>query len=266
MRSAALAAWLTASLLGCGSREDLVLGSNDPNDYTLVRHDDFDQLDLDFWELATHTFDPNLAYFTTDSAKVEQGLLVLSITAQPAPAMPTPMQAQKAYSAAELRSRGNYLYGSFRTRVRVAAGPGVVTAFWGFYDRYEMSTGPQIDNQIVVESARARVGNEPSLRYAVNVPTAAPEPAQQPTGVDLSAAFHELGYDWTPTEVRFYFDGQTTLVIDGDVARQLTQYQRSVLSAYPSQAGWISDFDPKQLPLRAEFDWVEIRAYNGPRP
>jgi beta-glucanase (GH16 family) len=263
VRSLALGACLTASLFGCGSREDLVLGRDD---YTLIRHDDFDQLDLDFWELATHTFDPNLAYFTTANAKVDQGLLVLAITPDPSPAMPMPMQAQKPYSAAELRSRTSFLYGSYRARVRVAGGPGVVTAFWGFYDRYAMSSGAQLDNQIVIESAIARTGDEPSLRYAVNVPMGAPEPDQQPTGFELSTAFHELGYDWTPTEVRFFFDGRPTLVIGGDAASQLTQYQRSVLSAYPSQAGWISAFDPKQLPLQAEFDWVEIRAYKGARP
>ncbi|HVY32667.1 MAG TPA: glycoside hydrolase family 16 protein [Polyangiaceae bacterium] len=259
----AFGAWLTASLLGCGSREDLVIGRDD---YSLVRHDDFDQLDLDFWELATHTFDPNLAYFTAGSAKVEQGLLVLSITADPSPPMPAPMQAQKPYSAAELRSRANYLYGSYRARVRVAGGPGVVTAFWGFYDRYEMSSGPQIDNQIVIESGVAKDTGAPCLRYAVNVPMGAPDTVQRPTGFEPSTEFHELGYDWSPTEVRFYLDGQTSQVVAGDAAPELTQYQRLVLSAYPSQAGWISPFDPSQLPLRAEFDWVEIRAYRGSHP
>lgn len=252
-----------SGLAGCGSRQDLVLGRND---FSLVRHDDFDTFDLDFWERATHTFDPNLAYFMEDNAKVEQGMLVLSITAEPAPAMPAANQATKPYSAAEVRTRANFLYGSFRARVRVAPGPGVVTAFWGFYDRYEMSSGPQIDNQIVIENGSAKTLGEPMYRYAVSTPEDAFAPSTQPAGFDPSLAFHEVGYDWTPSGVTFFVDGQATLTVSGETASQLTQYQRLVMSAYPSQAGWLSDFDPKQLPVRAELDWVEIRSYTGPRP
>ncbi len=100
----------------------------------------------------------------------------------------------------------------------------------------------------------------------MSVPNAAPEPSVQLASFDPSADFHVLGYDWTPTEVRFYFDDQTRSVVTGDPASQLTQYQRLVLSAYPSAADWLSDFDPKQLPLTAEFDWVEVSSYKGVRP
>lgn len=266
--SVRVVSWLVGAaaasgLLGCGSRHDLVIGRED---FTLVRHDDFDTFDLDYWERATHTFDPNLAYFTQESATVEGGLLLLSITAQPAPAMPAPNQATKPYSAAEVRTRANFLYGSFRARVRIAPGPGVVNAFWGFYDRYEMSTGAQIDNQIVIETGTVKATSEPSYRYAVNVPADAPAVVTEAAGFEPSSAFHEIGYDWTPLSVTFFVDDQPTHSISGEAATQLTQYQRLVMSAYPSQAAWLSDFDPKQLPARAEIDWVEIRSYKGPRP
>lgn len=54
---------LALALAGCGSREDLIIGIND---FTLERRDDFDgpDLDLDYWELATHTFEPNLAFLS----------------------------------------------------------------------------------------------------------------------------------------------------------------------------------------------------------
>ena len=255
---------LALSLAGCGSREDLIIGIND---FTLERHDDFDgsELDLDYWELGSHTFDPNLAWFSPANAKLENGLLVLSITADPAPANPMPNEVPKPYSAAEVRTRVSFLYGRFRARARFAAGTGTISAFWGFYDRYSASNGPQLDNQIVIESGIPRASGVPELRYTITVPndgSATTEPAES----DPSADFHIVGYDWTPTEVRFYFDGQTRRLVTGDAASQLTQYQRLVLSAYPSRANWLSDFDAKQLPLTAELDWVEISSYQGPRP
>ena len=254
---------LASALAGCGSQADLIIGSNE---FSFVRHDDFDgvELDRDFWDLASHTFDPNLAWFTPANAKVDGGLLVLSITAVPAPTNPQPGETPKPYSAAEVRTRAPFLYGRFRARARLAPGAGVVSAFWGFYDRY--AAGAQVDNQIVIESGIAKDAPEHEVRYTVNVPAAAPAPAREPLSLDPSTEFHVIGFDWTPSEVRFYFDDETQLVIAGAAATQLTQYERLVLSAYPSKADWLSDFDAQRLPVTAEFDWVEIAAFKGPRP
>jgi beta-glucanase (GH16 family) len=261
----ALGVWALHVLLGCGSREDLELGSVD---FSIVHHDDFDgdRLDADYWEVATHTFDPNLAWFTTDNAKVEGGRLVLSITEVPAPAAPQPNENPRPYSAAEVRTRVPFLYGRFRARARFASGTGIVSAFWGFYDHYSMSSGAAIENQIVIESGIPKTSSKYDLRYAINVPADALEPQPFPPGFDPSADFHIVGFDWTPTEVSFFLDGKTELVVSGPQATQLREYERLVLSSYPSRADWISDFDPKQLPLIAEFDWVEVAAYKGPRP
>jgi beta-glucanase (GH16 family) len=263
-RAGGALATLALALSGCGSREDLIIGIND---FTLERHDDFDgsALDLDYWELANHTFEPNLAWFSPANAKVENGRLVLSITADSAPANPMPNEVPKPYSAAEVRTRVSFLYGRFRARARFAPGSGVVSAFWGFYDRYSASNGPQLDNQIVIESGIPAASTAHELRYTVTVPSDG-NGSTEPVATDPSADFHIIGYDWTPGEVRFYFDGQTRRVVTGEAASQLTQYQRLVLSAYPSKANWLSDFDPKELPLTAELDWVEVYSYQGPRP
>jgi beta-glucanase (GH16 family) len=254
--------FLAAASLGCGSKEDLVLGRRD---FALLRHDDFDTLDLDYWELATHTFGDNRAWFTPNNAKVEGGRLVLSITEEVATTIPAG-EPTKAYSAAEVRTRAPFLYGRFRARARFAPGTGIVSAFWGFYDRYAMSSGPQFDNQIVTESGIPSDDSAPVFRYGVTVPTAGAPPTPEPAGYDPAAAFHVIGYDWTPTQVSFYADGQIRFVVSGAAAEELTQYQRLIMSAYPSQATWLAAFDPKQLPVTAEFDWVEIYAYEGPRP
>ena len=250
---------------GCGSKEDLILGVDN---FVLERRDDFNgtTLDPDYWALATHTFEPNLAWFSGANAKIEDGFLVLSITADAAPTNPMPNEVPKPYSAAEVRTRETFLYGRFRTRARLASGSGVVSAFWGFYDRYSDTTGPELDNQIVFETGIPKDETTHQFRYSVNVPTTPSGTDTQDAPSDPSSGFHVFGYDWTPTEVRFVFDGQTRLVIDGATAGELEQYQRLVLSAYPSGAAWLGDFDPKQLPLTAEFDWVEVSSYKGPRP
>lgn len=255
---------LASALAGCGSRQDLIIGEND---FRLERHDDFDgpTLDLDYWELASHSFDPNLAWFSPANAQIDDGHLVLSITSDAAPANPLPNEVPKPYSAAEVRTRVSFLYGRFRARVRFAAGPGVVSSLWGFYDRYAASNGPQLDNQIVIESGISKASGQHELRYTLTVPNA-PEATMETAPFDPSAGFHVIGFDWTPNEVRFYLDGEARFAVSGDAARELTQYQRLVLSAYPSKTEWLRDFDPTTLPLTAELDWVEVWSYQGPRP
>lgn len=121
-RSALIVVGLLASASwGCGSREALIIGEND---FRLERRDEFDgpELDLDYWELASHTFEPNLAWFSPANARIDDGHLVLSITADAAPANPLPNEVPKPYSAAEVRTRVSFLYGRFRARVRFASG------------------------------------------------------------------------------------------------------------------------------------------------
>lgn len=251
--------WLAATLFGCGSSEDLVIGSID---FSLVRREEFDgdSLDSDYWEAATHTFTPNLAWFSPDNAKVEGGRLVLSISD-----IPTTNEPRKAYSAAEVRTRVPFLYGRFRTRARFASGNGVVSAFFGFYDHYSMSSGSSLENQIVIESGFSKERSDYERRYFINVPDAG-RAEEYPAGVDPSTGFHELGFDWTPTDVTFFVDGRSEWVVSGESATRLREYQRLVLSAYPSGADWLTPFDPAEFPVTAEFDWVEISEYRGPRP
>lgn len=257
--SLACLACLATTLAGCGSEHDLVIGRND---WILVRHDEFDALDLDFWELATHTFEDNQAWFTKQNAKVEGGSLVLNVSKDTTPTAPEAGQVPKPYAAAELRTRALFLYGRFRARARLAPGTGIITAFWGFYDHYAIDGSPQIDNQIVIEGA-----NVPQhlLRYFVVTPEQPVEPDTHTLDFDPSLGVHELGFDWTPFEVRFYLDGVVQSTVSAEASAGLQQYQRLVLSAYPSRAGWAGAFDDSVLPVAASFDWVEISQYVGPR-
>jgi beta-glucanase (GH16 family) len=247
-----------SALAGCGSDRDLILGTNE---FVLTRRDEFDDLDLTYWELATHTFDDNLAWFTEKNAIAKDGYLWLGITQEQTPAIPEAGEVPKPYAAAELRTKAPFFYGRFRARVQMAPGVGVINAFWGFYDRY--AAEDDIDNQIVTEGV-STPDNE--LRFNVVSPAAGPATETSKLAFDPAESFHVVAYDWTPNEVRFYVDGALHTAVTGDAVAALTEYQRLVLSAYPSRAGWVGDFDEAVLPVAAAYDWVEIYEYAGPRP
>lgn len=231
------------------------------NEFVLTRRDDFDEIDFSYWELATHTFDDNLAWFTEDNAIAQDGFLWLGVTKAQTPAVPAAGEVPKPFAAAELRTKQNFFYGRFRARVQMAPGVGVINAFWGFYDRY--AADDDVDNQIVTEGVSTPAHE---LRFNLVAPVAGPEPETSELPFDPADSFHVVGYDWTPNEVRFYVDGVLSTAVSGDEVAALTEYQRLVLSAYPSRAGWVGAFDEAVLPVAAAYDWVEIYEYAGPRP
>jgi beta-glucanase (GH16 family) len=249
---------LASALAGCGSKSDLVIGKDE---FTLLRRDEFDTLDLDYWELATHTFGDNYAWFSPANASIQDGMLVLSVLKENTPVVPDPVGGQKPFSAAELRTKQAFLHGRFRARARLAPGVGIISSFFGFYDRYAMGTGVTADNQIVIECANTP---EHRIHYAVVSadPAASPSTMKQ-TDFDPTEGFHVFGFDWTPEEVRFYVDDESPLIVQGASPEGLTQKQRLLMSAYPSAAPWVGAFNEAALPVVAAYDWVELYSYNG---
>ena len=95
--------------------------------FTLVFRDDFDTLDLNRWQLMTHSWDTNIALFAASAASVQDGFLRLTLT--PAPTGTTDSTgAPKSFLGAEVRSRQTVNYGRVRARARLATGSAVVSA------------------------------------------------------------------------------------------------------------------------------------------
>src|SRR5690349_14056605 len=76
------ALWL---VLGCdvGSATGAATTPPKEESFHLLFRDDFDTLDAARWQLMTHSWDSNLALFSTTAARVEDGTLRISLTPAP---------------------------------------------------------------------------------------------------------------------------------------------------------------------------------------
>jgi hypothetical protein len=69
----------------------------DAEGFTLLWRDDFDAFDASRWQLMTHSWDSNLAQFSTDNTRFADGIVSLLLT-------PEPTDAAKPFRGVEMRS------------------------------------------------------------------------------------------------------------------------------------------------------------------
>ena len=121
---------------------------------------------------------------------------------QRADRLPAPHNG-KSYSGACLHTKGSFsqLYGYWETRLQVATGPGIHSAFWGkpANERWP----PELDVEeigghrpdTVVMTAHWNDGTGHRMRN------------QRYRGPDFSGGFHVFGLEWSPDGATWYVDG-----------------------------------------------------------
>jgi beta-glucanase (GH16 family) len=174
----------------------------DEGAFALVFQDDFDTLDPARWETGSHTFGENAAQFSPDMVTTEGGLLRIGLEANPDP------EADRDYLSGELRTLDAFLYGRFETRVKFAAGSGVVSSLFTFYDHWGDPELEENWNELDIEY----LGGHPETIHfnVIHFSDAGYKTMHQAgaeTAFDPADDFHVYAIDWLPDVVHFYVDG-----------------------------------------------------------
>jgi beta-glucanase (GH16 family) len=222
-------------------------------DFELLWEDNFDNFDGSRWSKASHTFPENLAGFAPENAVVEDGLLKLRITAQ--------QRGDKPFTAGEVYSTQQFLYGRFEARIKFARGSGVVSSLFTYKD-----DPLSFWNEIDVES----LGYLPtSVQY--NIITSAPgggsleyQPHVDQLGLSPYTEFHDYAIEWRPEDVRFFVDNLPRHTETRNVASRLNQQARLRMNCWPTN-NEVTDFagplDRNAIPTEAQYDWVRVYRY-----
>lgn len=184
---------------------------------------------------------------------------ILTITATPT----SGLASGKTYTSGVISSHSKFstTYGYFECRAKLPKGLGFWPAFWLMSE--DLDSLPEID----IMEAASRLPNE----YAINAHWIDPGPLTA-TSIgdeegyvgnfiknlpDLSAAFHVYGFEWTPTDIVYYFD-------DREVYRRATpadagfdQPHYIILNlAVGDGGGWIGP--PDGTTQQLQIDWVRV--------
>jgi hypothetical protein len=215
--------------------------------HRLVWQDEFDGSSLDpvKWQYRTDT-----RFWSTQlpqNVSVADGMLKLHLRKETVNGV--------NYTAGGVISRALFRYGYYEARMKVPPGSGWHTSFWMMkYNR------PATDT-VAIELDVIENDSVTPLKYGVNVHRHLPTPHitfgnKFITTPSLSADYHIFGCEFTPTTIRYYFDGTLVQTVD---ATQLPHNDMNIwLTSIAAPLGGTTAVDDSQLPALALFDYVRF--------
>jgi beta-glucanase (GH16 family) len=238
----------------------------DDESFALLFRDDFDSFDTSRWQAMTHSWDTNLALFSSESISVQGGTLELTLL--PAPAGTTDdTGASKSFLGAEVRSTDTIEYGRVRARMRLAQGSAVVSALVTIYTPWPADDWNELDIEALGADPNQVQFN--TMVYT-GAPSAAPvttsvSPTQYPTLVDLgfdgSADYHVYTIELTPERARFFVD-DVERYSWSDRIDLMGLPQNVLLTIWASSsADWAGPVAGNTAGASASYDWVEVYEY-----
>lgn len=164
-----------------------------------VRIDDhFDCVDVDRWLLRSDTFTDNLALFRPSNVELRSG-------AGAALHVKREALGVRAYSAAAISSRDEYLFGRFEATIQASNVPGVVTGFF----LHRNSPRQEIDVEITGDRPDRLVVNvfynpgDEGAKFDYGFRGA---PSYIDLGFDASESSHRFAIEWKPNELLWWVD------------------------------------------------------------
>ncbi len=170
-------------------------------------------------------------------------------------------QLAHAVSSAELYTATAYSYGRVETRLRFAAGDGVVSSFFSWKEGSEQ-TG-MYWNEIDFEKVGADCRLETNPIYGK---PPANHTQRHALGLDLCGSFHTYAYEWTPEYIAWRVDDQEIRRETGAAAQAYADNagqpgMQIHFNLWPGDATFGGNFDPAILPVHEYIDWVQFSAY-----
>jgi len=171
------------------------------------------------------------------------------------------------YSGAELYTNSTYMYGKFEARMYMAAGSGLVSSMFLYYNDSYLGNGEpwvEIDTEILGKAPESFQSNIISGSLSNKVTS---EKIHTLTPA-ANAAYHTYGFEWTPTYVAWFIDGniiRKTKTDSSDTKNQvsaLTKEQSLRFNLWSSTAAdWVGPWDDAILPVHQYINWVKVYSY-----
>jgi endo-1,3-1,4-beta-glycanase ExoK len=202
--------------------------------------DDFNKSSKANWTLESHTFENNLAHFSAKNVTIRNGELVLSLTQE--------KSHKKGYTAAEIRSKREYLYGRFEARIKASDALGCITAFFLYQ--------PNGDNQEIDFEISGKSTNEITLNNWIDKTS---HDKLIPLDFNTTAAFHDYAIIWTPNEIKWEIDGK---VVHSTTTAIPNKAMHVVFNLWATKSvNWGGNIEEATLPAKGYIDKVQFYPY-----
>ncbi|MFA6456251.1 MAG: family 16 glycosylhydrolase [Bacteroidota bacterium] len=162
--------------------------------------------------------------------------------------------AQKPYRGAEYRTKETFTYGRFEVRMKPAQRVGILSSFFTYNDNYPKTPWNEIDIEILGRYAD-------DVQFNPITPTGNHEVHRQ-IAFNPSQDFHTYAFEWTPSSVTWFVDGNAVHQQTGAHIDSLKYPQKIMMNVWnPNYPGWAGVWNEKVLPAFAYYDWVSYSTY-----
>ena len=174
-----------------------------------------------------------------------------------------PARAAFATKSGELYTSAAYGYGRYETRIRFAAGDGVVSAFFLWKDGSEKAG--TFWNELDYEKIGANCQLQTNALYGNPSANHTTKPT---VSADLCGGFHLYTCEWTADYIAWSLDGKEIRRETGETAAAFAQNASMGMqihfNIWPGDSSFGGNFSPSILPVHQYIDWVQFSSYaNG---
>lgn len=253
----------TAGMAGGGQGGGVGLPDSDEK-FQLLYRDDFDALDTSKWQLMTHSWNGNMALFSSESVTVADGKLSIALLDAPE-GTKDDSGNNKSFLGAEVRSVQAITYGRVKARAKLARGSAVVSSLVTIYTPWPADNWNELDIEMLGKDPSQVQFNamvyKGTLPAAVTPVTPTQDPMMYSLGFDASEEFHEYTIEWTPESARYLIDGKLAHTWDASI-ELMTLPQNILLTIWASNsAAWAGPVDASTSGAQAVYDWIEVYTY-----
>lgn len=228
------------------------LGAEEPKcalpGYAYAWGDEFDGAKLDGSRWSFRTGERFLSTHRNENVTVKDGCLLLTGRKDG--------EGKTPYTCGGVISKRLFRYAYYEARFKVPAGAGWHTSFWTMRNWAKAADGPNLELDIC-ENESSRPNS-----YGVNTHQWIPGPhkgaghkvVKTPS---LAEDFHVWSCEFTPEDIRFFFDGQVVQQLDAKQSQHGDMQVWLTLIAAPSLGG-VKAVDDARLPAVAAYDYVRV--------
>ena len=168
----------------------------------------------------------------------------------------------RRYTCAEVRTRELFKYGTYEVRMRAAAGPGVVTAFFTYIGPPQGKPHDEIDFEFLGKNRRAV-----QLNYWVN--GNGKHGRDIDFQFDASADMHNYAFEWKPDGIRWFVDGKLVHEVRSRDGEPLPSHPGAIHfmlwnGVGPDMESWLQKFEYPGQPITATFEHVAFTEFGRP--
>jgi len=192
------------------------------------------------WTVENHTFENNLAHFSAKNVAIKKDELVLSLTKE--------KFHKKEYTAAEIRSKKEYLYGRFEARIKATDALGCITAFFLYQ--------PAGDNQEIDFEISGKSPTEITLNNWIDKTS---HDKLIPLDFNTTAAFHDYAIIWSPHEIKWEIDGK---IVHSTTTAIPNKPMHVIFNLWATKSvNWGGNIEQATLPTKVYIDKVQFYPY-----